>query len=351
MLKHLFPDYRYLTLEDPDVREFANSDPRFFLKTYDDKVIFDEVQRTPELFSYLQGVVDKSEKTGQYLLSGSQNFLLMQSITQSLAGRVSLAKLLPFSFQEAQKGGIGFADAFEWVFKGGYPRIYDKSIDPSDYYPDYVQTYLERDVKTIAGVRHLTKYETFIRLCANRVGSILDQQSLASECEIDQKTASSWLSALEASYIVFRLPPYYRNFNKRLVKRPKLYFYDTGLASNLLGIKTYEQLINHERRGLLFENAVIVELMKRELALGSQPEFYFWRDSHKREVDLLIENGGMLDKAIEIKSSTTFKSSFFDTLNDFGKWADLSPKKQVVIYAGETNMQTSKGEVKNIFLA
>jgi predicted AAA+ superfamily ATPase len=349
LLKTAFPDYRYISLEDPDIRDFAQKDPRFFLKTYDQKVILDEIQRTPELFSYLQGVVDSANTTGQYLLSGSQNFLLMKSISQSLAGRVSVTKLLPLSYQEAILGDLRFKNVYEWIWKGGYPRIYDKKINPTDYYADYTQTYLERDIKDFEGVRDLVKFRIFLQLCAQRVGTILDLTNLANECDITVKTVSSWLSALETSYILFRLPAYHKNLNKRLIKRPKLYFYDTGLACALMGINSFEHIAQHDKIGELYENAVICELMKRNLAGAKNQQFYFWRSSDKHEVDLIVERGGQIQQAIEIKSSTTFRTSYFDGLKEFSQRSGLDTSKLKVIYAGDEDRKTSSGEAINIF--
>jgi len=235
LCKKLFKDYRYVSLENPDNKEFALSDPKGFLEEYNDNVIIDEVQNAPELFSYIQGIVDESKKTGQYILTGSQNFLLLEKISQTLAGRIYIYHLLPFSYSELN---VKYKQVLlTHIFKGGYPRIYDKDIHPSDFFPSYIQTYLERDVRTILNIKDINKFGMFVKICAGRIGQIFNSSNIANELGIDHKTVISWLSILEASFIVYRLQPWHTNFNKRTIKSPKIYFYDTGLACYLLGLK------------------------------------------------------------------------------------------------------------------
>ena len=268
LLRHSFPDYKYISLEDPDIRLFATDDPRGFLATYPDKTIIDEVQRVPALFSYIQTHVDKEGREGMYLLAGSHNFLLMESINQSLAGRTAILKLLPFSHVEMQKSGILPQTVDKEIFQGAYPRLYDKDLTPSDYYSFYIQTYVERDVRLMKNIGDLSKFIRFIKLCAGRIGQLLNQSSLANECGVAVSTISAWISVLEASYICYLLKPDYNNYAKRLVKAPKLYFYDTGLACSLLDIRTPEQVSTHFLRGGLFENLVINEFIKATYIRG-----------------------------------------------------------------------------------
>lgn len=257
LLKTSFPEYKYVSLENPDMRLFATEDPRGFLATYSDKTIIDEAQRIPSIFSYIQTHTDKENREGMYLLAGSHNFLLMESINQSLAGRTAILRLLPFSHLEMKEGNILPPTVNEEIFKGAYPRLYDKDITPTDYYPFYIQTYVERDVRLMRNIGDLSKFIRFLKLCAGRIGQLLNVSSLANECGVSVTTATSWISILEASYICYLLKPDYNNYAKRLVKAPKLYFYDTGLACSLLDIRNADQTATHFLRGGLFENLVI----------------------------------------------------------------------------------------------
>lgn len=344
LLKQSFPDYKYVSLEDLDVREFAATDPRGFLSTYPNKVIIDEAQRVPSLFSYIQSHVDKENASGMFLLAGSHNFLLMENVNQSLAGRTAVLKLLPFSHEEMKNGQVLPSNVNEEIFYGGYPRIYDKRIVPTDYYPFYIQTYVERDVRMLKNIGDLSQFVRFIKLCAGRIGQLLNVSSLANECAISVPTANSWLSILEASYICYRLQPDSNNFAKRLVKTPKLYFYDTGLACSLLGISSAEQVASHFLRGGLFENMVINSFVKRMWNAGRTADLHFWRDSQGNEIDLLDYSEGEA-RAYEIKSGATFSSDFFKGLT---KWAALSSTpidRLNVIYGGDTGLTTSKGNL------
>lgn len=344
LLRNLFPNYEYISLEDPDVRLFVQDDPRGFLATYPDKTIIDEVQRVPELFSYLQTHIDKQGKEGMYLLAGSHNFLLMQSIVQSLAGRTAILKLLPFSHQELMKGNILSDSVDEEIFKGAYPRIYDKNIAPSDFYPFYIQTYVERDVRLLKNVGDLSKFIRFIKLCAGRIGQLLNLSSLANDCSIAVSTATVWISLLESSYILYLLKPDHQNYSKRLVKTPKLYFYDTGLACSLLEIKSVSQISTHYLRGSLFENLVINEFVKESLNQGDEPNLSFWRDKTGNEVDL-IQTVGSMQNAFEIKSGNTYSQDYFKGIDFWAKLSGATPEQCFAIYAGEKSLKKSFGEV------
>ncbi|MEZ4828495.1 MAG: ATP-binding protein [Bacteroidia bacterium] len=334
LLKEIFADYRYVSLENPDNRRFAAEDPRGFLSLYDQKVIIDEAQKVPELFSYIQGIVDETNTPGLYILSGSQNFLLHRKITQSLAGRVAMMRLLPFGIQELKTSGNLPQTWTETLFKGFYPRIYDVGIPPGEFYPSYIETYVERDVEEIVDIRNVSLFRNFVKLCAGRVGQVLNMSSLASDAGISPATAREWLSLLEGSYLIFFLQPYFRNFSKRLIKSPKLYFYDTGLVASLLGITEPSQLFLHYMKGNLFENMVISELYKAEYHAGRRPALYFWRDSNGNEIDCLSEKGQLLD-LIEIKASQTINPGFFKGFTYFEKIAPEVIGKKQLIYTGD----------------
>lgn len=345
LVRSTFPEYRYVSLEDGDTRSTAEDDPRSFLERFDAKVILDEVQRVPELFSYMQGVVDRRDEPGQYILSGSQNFLLLRSISQSLAGRVAILHLLPLSYAELSDVGMAPATMDDLLFSGGYPRIAVQRINPTDFFPNYVSTYLDRDIREELGVKKITQFNTFVTMCAKRVGEVLNMNSLANDCDISVSTAREWLSILEASFIVFRLHPYQRNFGKRLIKAPKLYFYDTGLAANLLGIESTDQLFTSEARGHLFENAVVLEVIKEYQAQGRTPNLFYWRDSNNNEVDLIIEKGGKPQYAVEVKSSATYRTQAFDTLERIAPIMGLEPERRFVVYGGEESFATRHGQI------
>ncbi|WPR77918.1 ATP-binding protein [Algoriphagus sp. NG3] len=341
--KRLRPDFTYVNLELPEARNFAKSDPLAFLRSYQNGVILDEVQWVPELFSYLQVLTDERNIPGEYILTGSQNFLLSNQITQSLAGRVAMLNLLPFSKAELTPH-IQLQSWEALTVNGGYPRKYQFDISPNDYYPNYIQTYIERDVRQILNVMDLGNFQKFLQLLAGRVGQIFNQSNFSNELGIDQKTVNAWLSVLETSFIAFRLPSYYRNFNKRILKSPKVYFYDTGVLCSLLGIKRAEDLNVHFARGSLFENLVILELMKKELNAGNTPSIFYWRDSNQNEVDLLQENDGKLT-AIEIKSSETYHSDFLKGLKYFQKIAPEGTAK--LIYAGNIDHERDGIQISN----
>lgn len=325
------PEYRYVSLENLSARQFAQSDPQGFLNQYRDGVILDEVQYVPELFSYLQVFTDERNRKGEYILTGSQNFLMMEKITQSLAGRVAIFHLLPFSWEELKGTPYRSQSWEDYLVGGSYPRKLADAIEADTFYDNYLQTYIERDVRQVKNILDLGLFQRFIRLLAGRIGQLFNQNSLAIELGLDNKTINSWLSVLETSFIAYRLQPYYQNFNKRVVGTPKVYFYDTGLAAYLLGIRSTDDLNVHFAKGTLFENLVINELQKNVLNTGTRPHFYFWRDYSQNEVDLLIQDGLVL-KAVEIKSGKTINTDFFKGLTYFKKI--VSQAQLNLVYGG-----------------
>lgn len=344
LLKHTFPDFEYVSLEDIDMRGFAQNDPRGFLASYPSHVIIDEVQRVPQLLSYIQTHVDDKGEVGMYMLAGSQNFLLMESINQSLAGRTAILRLLPFSRHELTQAQIAPTSLNDQIFMGSYPRLYDKQIAPSDFYPSYIQTYVERDVRLLRNIGDLSTFVRFVKLCAGRIGQLLNLSSIANECGISTPTATAWVSVLEASYICYLLKPDWNNYAKRLVKSPKLYFYDTGLACSLLGIESAKQLVTHYLRGGLFENMVINEFIKQSWNTGRQEDLRFWRDSQGNEIDLLVYNNSQVE-AYEIKSGQTLSTDYFKGLTKWSGLSGVSTEHLHVIYGGDTCLQTSKGKL------
>ncbi len=337
LLQSMFPDYQYVSLENMDTRSFATDDPVGFLRKYPGRVIFDEVQQVPHLFSYLPTAVDDRKEMGQFILSGSQNFQLKERITQTLAGRVALFKLLPFDMRELQAASLLPTDWHAVLIKGFYPAIYHRNIDPAVFYANYVQTYVERDVTTLLKVHELRLFRNFIGLCAARTGQLLNLANLATECGVSQPTAKSWLSLLESSYIVFLLPPYFENFSKRIVKTPKLYFYDVGLAAFLLGIRTQED-IDQTLAGALFENMIVAEYFKRNQHEYQLRDYWFWRDSNGNEVDLLTQSGRSLS-IFEIKSAQTILPQHFKGLDYFDNLTHKSVAKRTLIYGGNESQE------------
>ena len=350
LLRGMFPDYRYVNFEDPDTRLLFEEDPRGFLREYDRHVIFDEAQRVPTLFSYLQVKVDEDKIMGQFVISGSQNFLLLEKITQSLAGRVAIFRLLPFSHAELEANAppLISKEVEGAIWRGGYPVLYDRNAEPGSYFQNYLETYVERDVRSILNIKDLNAFQTFLRLCAGRVGQPVNFQSLATEAGISTATVKNWLSILEASYIVFQLSPFFENFNKRLIKSPKIYFYDTGLLCFLLGITEPAQINQHYNRGSLFENMVIVELMKNRFNRNLKPEFYFWKDSNQVEVDL-VSLEGLETQLFEMKFSFTPKAEFFKGFQSFRNDAPEHRKsgENIVVYAGEEGQRRSSAVIES----
>lgn len=333
LLRELFPSYRYISLENPDLRKFAENDPNNFLKEYDSFCIIDEAQRVPHLFSYLQTIVDEKKIMGQYILSGSQNFLLLRNITQSLAGRVALFKLFPFDFNEMKAGNFLSKNYIEAMINGFYPAIYDRNIPSTTFYKNYIETYVERDIAELVNIRDMRTFRTFLSLCASRAGSLLNLSSLANDCNITQPTAKSWLSLLESSYIIYLLHPYHKNFDKRVIKSSKLYFYDTGLLCHLLKIKDEKQIKFNTYKGHLFENMIVMELVKQNYHQNLMKEFWFWRNSDGREIDLLSQEDDFLD-VFEIKSTATIAPNLFKELEYFDKLAKDEIGTKTLIYSG-----------------
>jgi uncharacterized protein len=338
LVKMIFKDKPYRSLENPDTRQYAMDDPRGFLSGLPNGAVLDEVQRVPELFAYLQEIIDNSNEAGKFILTGSNNFLLQQNISQSLAGRIAYLNLLPFSINEIYARIEEIPDENQMIFTGLYPPLYARNISPVDWYPNYIRTYIERDVRQIKNISDLIVFERFMRLLAGHCGYELNLTSLANQTGVDTKTIQSWIGILESSFIIYLLKPHFTNFNKIIVKRPKLYFYDTGLVCSLLGINNSDQLSSHPLRGNLFENLVIIELVKKRTNAGKQVNLFYWRDKTGHEIDLIIDNGTTL-LPVEIKSSKTINSQFFSNLLYFEK---LSKAQQsLLIYAGYENQSRS----------
>lgn len=342
LARSTFPDKPYVSLEDLDTRAFATEDPRGFLARLESGAILDEAQRCPGLFSYLQTRVDANQRMGEFVLTGSQQFGLLSGITQSLAGRAGLVQLLPFSIAELQAAQVAAPGLDEVLWRGLYPPLYDRHLEPTQWMANYTTTYVERDVRQVIEVQNLSLFQRFLKMCAARCGQLLNMSSMANDCGVTHKTIAAWLSVLEAGYVVFLLQPHHRNFGKRLVKTPKLYFHDTGLAAYLLGIADADHLAIHSARGALFENLVISEHLKQRLNQGLAPNFYFWRNNTGQEVDLLLEEGAQL-RPIEIKSSQTFHISFLDGLDQWAKYAGDAALPARLVYGGDQNMQ--RGDV------
>ncbi|MFM7458265.1 MAG: ATP-binding protein [bacterium] len=342
LAKMVFPNKPYVSLEDLDIRSFAIEDPRGFLAQYPKGAILDEVQRVPELFSYLQSIVDKEAKMGMFILTGSQHFGLLSAITQTLAGRVAMLQLLPFSMQELKSSQSMPVSIEELMFKGFYPPLYDRDLEASIWLENYIQTYLERDVYQLIKVQDMLNFQKFIRLLASYTGQLLNLSNIANDCGISHNTVKAWLSVLEASYIIHLLRPHHKNFNKRMIKSPKLYFYDTGLATRLLGIQNSNQLTNSIHRGALFETLIVSDFIKQSFNKGLGSNLYFWRDQTGNEVDLLLDYGDHIEP-VEIKSSQTINTDFFKGLK---RWLELAKQEHnskdkikketsMLIYAGE----------------
>lgn len=344
LVKDCFPDYEYINLEFPDIQALAIEDPRAFLNNFTNGLIIDEVQNVPELLSYIQVFVDEKKQAGQYVITGSQNFLLLEKITQSLAGRVAILNLLPFSIGEIRNTGFDGDSYFEYIFTGSYPAIYDKNISPADFYPSYIQSYMERDVRSILNVGSLLSFRTFLGIVAGRVGQIVNFASIANDVGVDQKTVKNWFSVLEASFIVFFIRTYHKNFNKRLIKSPKLYFYDTGLVSSLLGIKKQTDISTHFLRGALFENLIFSEITKHYYNRGIRPDLFYWRDNTGNEIDCIIDEG-IQSKILEIKSGTTIGSDFFKGLIYYQKLSAVSTTSMFLVYGGNENQKRSYAQI------
>ncbi len=344
-VRSLFQNKPYVSLENIDDHSFATSDPRAFLEQYPEGAVLDEIQRAPKLLSYIQGIVDEKNIKGMFILTGSHQLALQQSITQSLAGRTAILKLLPLSINEINQVSP-HNTLNNYLYTGMYPRIYQDKINPSKFYRDYMQTYIERDVRQMINVKDLSLFQSFLKLCAGRVGQLFNANNLSNELGISNHTIQNWLSILEASFVAFRLQPYYENLGKRIIKSPKFYFTDVGLAAYLLDIKQEEQINRDPLRGNLAENFIITEFIKNSLNLGDEPSCYFYRDSNNNEVDLLYKTGDKLIP-IEIKSSKTFNKSFLKGLISFKKMAHNRFQEGYLVYAGEQEQKIEDYHVVN----
>ncbi|MEW5891286.1 MAG: ATP-binding protein [Pseudomonadota bacterium] len=329
-----FPDKPWVSLEDPDVRMAAEADPRGFLGQFPEGAILDEVQRLPLLLSYLQGIVDREAGRGRYILTGSHQPRLHEAVSQSLAGRTAVLTLWPFCFSELRRYRTAW-DPFELIVRGGYPRVHEEGLDPRRFYNGYLQTYVERDVRALIQLRDLSAFQKFLVLLAGRAGQVANMAALANDVGVSANTLRQWLSVLKASYLVFELAPWFENIGKRVIKSPKLYFADVGLAAFLLGIHTAEQASRDPLRGNLYENLVVAEVLKRLCNAGRRPELYFYRDTHGNEVDLLIRRGRQLIP-VEIKSSSTFSPDFLKGIRKFREAAgEALVAEGFVLYNGE----------------
>lgn len=344
LIQQLFPAYQYINLEDLEQRTFARTDPKGFLLNAGSRAILDEVQYAPDLLSYIQVITDREKIPGQFVISGSQNLLLMESIAQSLAGRVAIFNLLPFSLEEIR--GTSFAQATyeDYLFRGFYPRIYDLDLNPTAWLLDYIRTYVERDLRQIVNVSDLGTFRQFLEICAGRIGQLVNFSEIGSLIGVSYQTVNKWLSVLETSFIAYTLRPYHQNFNKRIVKTPKLYFYDTGLACALLNLRNVDDLNRHFAKGALFENFVINEILKNQLNRNLNPKNYFWNAAGAHEIDLLLDQGGRLIP-IEIKSGRTINTHFFDSLKYFQPLSGALPTESFLVYGGDEVQQRSLAQV------
>ena len=350
LARQVFPDKPYYSIENPDVRQQISSDPRAFFTSNPDGAIIDEFQRYPEILSYIQGIVDEKKQNGQFILTGSNNVSMLSKVTQSLAGRVALLKLLPFSIAEIGAFGKNYS-VDDYLLNGFYPRVYADNLNPTKAYRNYYETYVERDIRQILQVKDVSLFQKFMKLCAGRVGQLFNANNLATEVGVSYQTIFAWLSALQATYIVFLVQPWSANISKRLVKTPKLYFYDVGLAAYLLGIENTSHVETHPLRGSLFENMVTLELLKKRYNAGLDNNLYFYRDNHGNEVDILQEAGYQLN-LFEIKSAETFTPHFLKGLDYFKKIVPDRVGISNLVYAGSDEMSIKEHRIvnyKNLF--
>lgn len=346
LVRATFPEKPYVLLEDPDTRAYAQEDPRSFLKQYEETgAIIDEIQHVPELFSYLQGVLDSSPGNGRFVLTGSQNFMLSEKISQSLAGRVGILKLLPLSMRELANADSGIEPYEDYLYTGFFPRIHSTEIEVSDFYSSYVQTYLERDLRQIKNIKNLSVFQNFLKMCANRNGQVVNFTSIGNDCGISDNTVKEWLSLLQASFIVLLTRAHHKNFNKRLIKMPKLYFTDPGLAAYLIGIQNPEQIKYHPLKGGLFESLVIVELLKYRFNRAKENNLYYWRDKSGHEIDCIIDTGEERPVPVEIKSGRTINDDYFKNLSYWNKLSDNPPRRSFVVYGGDREQERKSGTV------
>ena len=340
LVKTTFPNKPYYSLENLDTRNFAIEDPRGFLASMPNGAILDEVQRVPHLFSYLQEILDNRLEKGEFILTGSNNFLLQETISQSLAGRVAYLNLLPFTANELKSGNLLPQTDEEILFNGFYPPIYDQNINPTDWMPNYIKTYIERDVRQIKIITDLLVFEKFMRVLAGRTGQELNLSAICNEVDVNLKTIQSWIGILENSFIIYLLKPYHQNYNKTIVKRPKIYFYDTGLVCSFLRISNASQLENHPLKGAIFETMVVIELVKKFTNKGMTAPLFYWRDKTGHEIDVIIEKNEKLIP-IEIKSGKTINTDFFKHLK---YWNNLSKNDNaLIIYSGNQEQERSDG--------
>lgn len=333
LARSLLEFYQYANLEVPETRQFAQEDPKGFLKQFTGKIILDEIQRVPELLSYIQSIVDEKKIKGQFVLTGSHQLALHEAVSQSLAGRTAILNLLPFSLDELANAEIVYDDAETYIYRGFLPRIYDQQQRPTQSYSNYFQTYVERDVRRLINLKDVTLFEKFMKLLAGRVGQLMDKVSLANDVGVSSKTISHWLSILEASFVIFKVPPYFENFGKRVIKSPKYYFVEPGLLAFLLGIETPQQISRDPLLGQMFENLVVCECLKAQLNHGKLPNLYFYRDKNQNEVDLLVQKGRELI-ALEIKAAATFNPKLVAGLKKMANITD-SVTESYLIYRGE----------------
>ncbi len=347
LARAVFPDYRYITLEDLDRKAEAHEDPRKFFASlaHEKGVIIDEIQEVPELFSYMQGIVDQEYRPGYFIITGSQNFLMHEKITQTLAGRIALLTLLPLSIVELEKAHKLPQTLEEVLLKGFYPRLYAQNIDIHAWFTHYISTYIEKDVRQILGISNVIAFQRFLKLCAARIGNLVNYADLARDCDISPNTAKAWISVLETSYIIKLLYPYHNNFSKRLIKTPKLYFYDSGLVAAFLGIQHPKDLYSHPMRGALFESLIISDLFKYFYNVGRMPPLYFWRDVQGHEIDCIIEKSLHQLVPLEVKAGMTIRADFFKELAGWGAITGQAPEQGFLIYAGDSDHLRKFGNV------
>ncbi len=347
LVKEAFPEHAYVSLEDIDKRVIAKEDPRGFLTAYSDYkgLIIDEIQEVPELFSYMQGIIDRAYRPGFFIITGSQNFLMHEKITQTLAGRIALLTLLPLSVCEISAAMLLPNDFDSTLIKGFYPQLYAQGIDVWTWSSNYIATYVEKDVRQILKITDVLRFQRFLKLCAARVGNLINYTELARDCDMSSHTAKEWISVLETSYIIKLVAPYYRNFNKRVIQHPKLYFYDTALLCSLLSIRSKDELFNHPLKGALFESFVMSEMFKYNYNHNEQPQIYFWRDVKGHEIDCILEKSFDKTVPLEIKASKTVSQDFFKGLIDWQKITEQQDVSTYVIYGGDESVLRENREI------
>lgn len=346
LVQNVFPKHNYVSLEDLDTRLLAKEDPRKFLKdkTNEFGIILDEIQHAPELLSYIQTIIDAQKKKGYFIITGSQNILVNQAVTQTLAGRIAILTLFPLSINELENAKLLPGSIEDSIFKGSYPMIYSENMSAIKLYSNYIRSYIERDVRELKNIFDLSLFQKFLQLCAGRVGQVLNYSSLANDCGIDQKTAQSWISLLEATYVIFLLQPYYKNISRRLSKTPKLYFVDTGIACNLLGIKSSEEVSLHFAKGGLVESFIVSDFYKQFYNLDQRPSLYFWRDYEGNEVDCVVEKALALFP-IEIKAGQTINKDYFKQFTYWQEVINGPIENNFVVYGGDKNASWSNAKV------